>query len=125
VSQDGSRTYYDLQAVGAGETLQPLLYAIAAEQLTGKSVLEARLSYSTVRGGFEEEFVYVNSRTRGMLTEVLRTIDDHLRQGLLPAAPRAAACEYCDYRPICGPYEEERTARKPQLESLESIRRLR
>jgi len=34
----------------------------------------------------------------------------------LPAAPREGACEHCDYLPICGPYEEERVARRKQLE---------
>jgi RecB family exonuclease len=120
----GSRSFYELQAVGAGETLQPLLYALAAEKLMDKKAAEARLSYSTVRGGFEEEVVYLNSRTRSMLAQVLNTIDDHLRQGWLPAFPRLGACAYCDYRSLCGPYEEERTAAKPPIEGLVELRGL-
>jgi hypothetical protein len=42
----------------------------------------------------------------------------------LPAAPGPEACDSCDYRPVCGPYEEQRTARK-QSSSLQSLITLR
>ena len=41
-------------------------------------------------------------------------IDDDLAAGFLPAAPRDGACRYCDYRIVCGPYEEIRLRRKDQ-----------
>ena len=42
------------------------------------------------------------------------------REGFLPAAPAKGACRWCDYRPVCGPYEEMRvTARKPARPTLE------
>ena len=42
----------------------------------------------------------------------------------LPAAPRKRECEWCDYRVVCGPYEELRTGRKPK-QSVESLLLLR
>ena len=47
-----------------------------------------------------------------------------------PAAPgrrgRYSACDFCDSRVVCGPYEEERVARKPQaeLDALKALREL-
>jgi hypothetical protein len=37
-----------------------------------------------------------------------------LTDGFLPAAPVERACTWCDYRPVCGPYEEVRLKRKPK-----------
>jgi len=47
-----------------------------------------------------------------------------LKEGFLPAAPGVDGCRWCDYRPVCGPHEPVRTARKSQerLEDLESLR---
>jgi hypothetical protein len=38
-----------------------------------------------------------------------------------------SACTWCDYRPVCGPYEEIRTRKKPQapLKVLELLRKHR
>jgi ATP-dependent helicase/nuclease subunit B len=41
-------------------------------------------------------------------------VGDALEAGFLPAAPVHRGCEWCDYRPVCGPYEEVRTAKKKQ-----------
>jgi hypothetical protein len=44
----------------------------------------------------------------------------------LPAAPDNGQCDVCDYRVVCGPHEERRTARKAQgsLEPLLAVRAL-
>ena len=44
--------------------------------------------------------------------------------GSLPAFPRERACDYCDYRIVCGPYEELRSAKKDStpLRRLEGLR---
>jgi ATP-dependent helicase/nuclease subunit B len=118
----GDPTYYRLRAVGGGEVLQPLLYGLAAEALTGRSVTEAQLSYSTLRGGFETEPVQITQSTRKAAMQVLTTIDGMLRRGALPAAPRPGACRFCEYNPICGPYEEERAERKPYVPALNAVR---
>ncbi len=47
-----------------------------------------------------------------------------LVDGFLPAAPLERGCPWCDYRPVCGPYEEVRVKRKPR-ERLAALTRLR
>ena len=53
-------------------------------------------------------------------------IDRALETGRLLPAPRAGACRWCDFRPVCGPWEETRIKRKDpaQLADLEALRRL-
>jgi hypothetical protein len=55
---------------------------------------------------------------------VIDIIDESLKQGFVPAAPRKDACRYCDYTIVCGPYEESRTQRKnnDRLRLLEQLR---
>lgn len=113
------------EITGAGEVLQPLLYAMAAEQLySGKTVVEGRLFYATLRGGYESIRFRLDDRGRAEIGQVLATIDNALNRGVLLAAPRQGACERCDYITVCGPYEEERVGRKPP-ERLESLVQLR
>jgi ATP-dependent helicase/nuclease subunit B len=52
---------------------------------------------------------------------LLRTIDDAMRNGLLPAAPRKDGCKRCEYLPICGPYEEERVGEKLAIKLTEHL----
>ena len=54
----------------------------------------------------------------------LTKIDNAIIGGFLPAAPRKDGCKGCEYRPICGPYEEERVQSKPQpdLSALKELR---
>jgi ATP-dependent helicase/nuclease subunit B len=115
------------QCVRKGEVLQPLLYALAAEQALGEKVLTGRLHYATLRANYREIDIVLNDYTRGVAGKALAIIDDSLREGFLPAAPRAKACDNCDYRVVCGPYEEERTGRKskPELKSLRDLRTMK
>ena len=39
---------------------------------------------------------------------MLTIVDRAVEQGFLPAAPAERACTWCDFRPVCGPREEER-----------------
>jgi CRISPR/Cas system-associated exonuclease Cas4 (RecB family) len=110
--------------VGAGETLQPTLYALAAEQALGQPVSEGQLWYASSRGGFKERSVTLNAYSRRDATLVLTTIDAAIRTGDFPAAPRAEACEHCDFHRVCGPYEETRIALKTQ-DALGALIRLR
>jgi ATP-dependent helicase/nuclease subunit B len=110
---------------GGGEILQPVLYAQAAEALLGERVDVARLFYSTERGGYRSMEVPVNEYSDGALAKVIHVIDESLASGFLPAAPREGACTWCDYRIVCGPYEETRIRRKPKdrLVRLEELRK--
>ena len=110
--------------LGGGEVLQPMLYALAAEDIFGKAVQTSELSYCTQRGDYRRVEVSVNEESRKNTDSAIRLIDESLKEGFLPAAPRERACTYCDYRIVCGPYEELRTGRKSK-ERLARIEQLR
>jgi CRISPR/Cas system-associated exonuclease Cas4 (RecB family) len=112
--------------IGRGEHLQPLLYALAAETLFNAPVESGRLFYCTHRGRFQTITVDLSRNARKAVQLVALTINQAIRSGFLPAAPAERACEYCDYRLICGPYEPIRSSRKDRsrLEELEELRRM-
>jgi CRISPR/Cas system-associated exonuclease Cas4 (RecB family) len=114
--------------IGGGELLQPVLYALAAQALLageGERVDSGRLFYCTQRGGYLTIDVPLDDRSRGLASQVLGAVEDAVRRGFLPAAPRDGACDWCDYRAVCGPYEETRVAKKKQgdLAALIELRR--
>jgi RecB family exonuclease len=111
-----------------GEMLQPVLYALALEKIyPGATVRGARLHHITRAAAFETVDVPLDAAARAAADRVAATVGGALDQGFLPAAPRSGACRFCDYRPICGPHEEARVARKPQaaLARLATLRRQR
>lgn len=112
--------------VGGGEVLQPVLYALAVEAALGQPVVEARLFFATVAGGFSERVVKLDERARSLGVQVLQTIDAAIDHGFLPPAPRPGACSRCDFRLVCGPHEEIRVTRKDasQLGDLLKLRSL-
>jgi ATP-dependent helicase/nuclease subunit B len=112
---------------GSGRVLQPILYALAASQLLGKDVETGRLFYATQRGGYQQIAIPANPRARAFLTKLLQNIDEAIASGFLPPNPEKDACRICDYRTVCGPYEELRAAkqkdrRDERLEGLFEIR---
>jgi ATP-dependent helicase/nuclease subunit B len=113
--------------IGGGRFLQPTLYALAVERLLGESVESGRLYYCTSRGSYEERVVPLDDSARAAVNEFATTLAGAIEDGFLPAAPIEGQCEWCDYRPVCGPYEEMRAAMKPptRLAALERLRRLR
>jgi len=112
--------------VGGGRSLQPLLYGLAAEQLLGSPVEAGRLLYATQRGGYTPVEIKLDDRARQFLQKLLADIDASIATGFLPPAPAKDACEICDYRIVCGPYEERRLGKKDRhdvrLEPLTEIR---
>jgi len=110
--------------VGGGKYLQPVLYALACERLLEGSVEAGRLYYCTSDGGFTDVNVPLDDFSRGTAGIVVEIIDSALRKGFLPAAPEKGACDWCDYRAVCGPLEYIRTSRKPGKE-LYDLKRLR
>ncbi len=113
--------------VGGGRVLQPVLYALAAERLLGEPVESGRLYYCSSRGGYEERVVPLDDAARAAAREFASTVAGAITDGFLPAAPAEGGCRWCDYRMVCGPYEEMRVAQKPaaRLAALERLRRLR
>ncbi len=110
-----------------GTSLQPILYALAAEKLLPEDRIESgRLYYCTTAGGFEEREVPLDDRSRRSAALVAEVVDAALREPFLPAAPAKDACRFCDYKSVCGPYEEQRIERKwAGHEQLERLRELR
>jgi len=126
----GSNRTKDDLVIGGGETLQPLLYALAVEAVLGVSVSVSRLFFSTSKGGFAKNDVDITERSLRVIQHVLSDIDAAVTSGFLPPAPRLKsrtwnACEYCDFLAVCGPYEPERARRKDigAIERLEELRK--
>jgi ATP-dependent helicase/nuclease subunit B len=107
----GNRTRANL-VVGGGETLQPVLYGLAVEQVMAGPVTEGRLFFCTRAGQFAEIVIPLSETARQRGLEVLGVIDGAIARGFLPPAPRARACGFCDFRDVCGPNEEARTQSK-------------
>jgi ATP-dependent helicase/nuclease subunit B len=114
-----------LITTGHGETLQPLLYALAAGEMLGRPAGWGRLYFCTRRGGYRTFEVPVHDFSLLALGEVLDLLEHSLGTGFLPAMPREGACDRCDYRPVCGPWEPLRTGRKPKdaLALLNEVRK--
>ena len=110
--------------IGGGKVLQPVLYSLAAEKILEREVVSGRLFYCTQRGGYSTVAVPLDERSRGAARRLLETVDGALEDGFLPAAPAKDECRYCDYRRVCGPYEELRVQRKDgtRLNHLQAIR---
>ncbi len=113
--------------IGGGLTLQPVLYALALERMfPGKLVEGGRLYYCTAQAGFHPVWVPLDDAARAGAKAVVDTITRAMNEGFLPAAPAKGECTYCDYRVVCGPYEEMRTSRikfQDKLKPLEELRR--
>jgi ATP-dependent helicase/nuclease subunit B len=114
------------QIIDGGTSLQPLLYALAAEKLfAGQAEISAgRLYFCTARGGFAELEVALDEEGREAAIKIAGTIGDAVARGFLPAYPAKDECSWCDYRVVCGPHEERRVTGKP-VPQVEPLLRLR
>lgn len=114
--------------IAGGSQLQPALYALVLEKLfPGTRVSGGNAYYCTVRGEFERRHVELNELTRDAAQKLHASIARAFADGFFPAAPAENACENCQFRPSCGPYERERVAQKQpaRLEALEALRSIR
>ncbi|HYM81800.1 MAG TPA: PD-(D/E)XK nuclease family protein [Candidatus Limnocylindria bacterium] len=100
--------------IGGGKVLQPVLYALASERLLDEPVESGQLYYCTAAGGFEQRVVPLDDESREAMKNVVETVAKALADGFLPAYPDKGACNWCDYRQVCGPWEESRITRKPK-----------
>jgi len=121
----------DETVIGGGEILQPVLYALTLERMFPDSkVVDGVLYYCTSAGNFEKVEVPLNDNARASAHMVAKTVSDALVKGFLPTAPNIekkgySACTWCDFKDVCGPYEEIRTKKKPQapLKVLAELRK--
>ncbi len=108
--------------------MQPVIYGLVAEQIFGRTVAHARLSFATTAGGFSEHVVSLRPEARRSGIEALEIVDRAVAAGCLPPAPREGACRFCDFAAVCGPLEERRFDRKahdlPMIADLLELRRL-
>ncbi len=119
--------------ISGGEILQPVLYALVLEKLFPRATVESGvLYYCTAAGGFEQVPVPLDEEARNAARAMAKTISEAIAVGFLPAAPNKdakgySACTWCDFKGVCGPYEEIRTKKKPpqRLKSLIELRRQR
>ena len=91
-----------------GRALQPLLYALAYEALSGAPTASGRLYYATIRGTYLETVVDTASEeSRAVFEAFVDGLDRATRNGRFPALPNPGVsyrvCDYCDYLPVCGP----------------------
>jgi len=119
----GRARWPERMIVAGGEALQPLLYGLALEAATSQPVLEGRLWFCTAAGGFAERSVPLTGTTRRIGLEVLEIVDRGVEHAVLAPYPKEGACEWCDFRVVCGAGEERRTERKvegrfPDLDAL-------
>jgi ATP-dependent helicase/nuclease subunit B len=110
--------------IGGGKTLQPVLYALAAESVLKEKIYAGRLYYCTAAGGYEERIVEINDDARRASRDFVAIVKESLEAGFLPAAPDDRECDWCDYKRVCGPYEERRSKIKPEAR-LKSLKKLR
>lgn len=95
-----------------GTVLQPALYALAAENVLGKTVERSSLEFCTARGGYQ-------SRSPGNLKQAMQAalgaleqLDGAADKGHFPAYPGDGACSRCNYKPVCGSRAEHRSDNK-------------
>jgi ATP-dependent helicase/nuclease subunit B len=125
------RAKKDETVIGGGEILQPVLYALTLEKLFPKTKVEdGVLYYCTSAGGFEKVRVPLDADARAAAQMVAKTVNDALVKGFLPTAPNIekkgySACTWCDFRPVCGPYEEIRTQKKKAQARFKDLATLR
>jgi ATP-dependent helicase/nuclease subunit B len=111
--------------IAGGTELQPALYALVLEKLfPNNRITGGNAYYCTARGEFARRHVELSELTREAASQVHEAITRAFSEGFFPAAPAKDACNACEYRVVCGPYEEERV-RKKRAERLETLKALR
>ena len=116
----------EVVVIGGGRALQPLLYALALEALEPRHpIVEGRLYFCTSRGGYAERVVPLDDLGRDRVRRVLDEVDRAVDLPFLPAFPEPGGCARCDYLTVCGPREEQRTARKAEVVEIKAMLRMR
>lgn len=118
-----------------GRALQPLLYALAYEALTGSPAASGRLYYATIRGAYlATEVDAASEQSRAVFESFVAGLDRAVASGRFPALPNPGVtyrvCDYCDYLPVCGPRPaghgrtKARAGFAAALDEVDAVRRL-
>ena len=98
--------FEDVKCFGEGRVLQDALYSVAAEEILKKMkidpaprVVEGGYSFPTRRGEGKE--IIIKEVDRGELGRLLSELMKALKEGRFVVNPEAA-CDFCDYAPVCG-----------------------
>ncbi len=122
-----NRTRVGQTVVDGGRVLQPVVYGLALKALfPEETVFSGRLFFCTTAGGFTPYEIPLMGDAPKRGVEVLDIIDRAVEQGMLAARPAAEACEWCDFRVVCGDREVRRTGRKDAklFADLDALRKL-
>lgn len=106
--------------IDGGKLLQPALYALAISNALGAPVVESALEYCTRRGQYRTRAAQLPQAGETAL-EALDRLSQALEIGRLPTHPAARACEYCDYRKVCGPQAHLLALNKGADEGTEAV----
>ena len=108
-----NRTSVGKTVVDGGKVLQPVVYGLALKALfPEETVFSGRLFYCTTAGGFTPYEIPLMGDAPSRGIEVLEIIDRAVENGLLAAKPAHEACDWCDFRVVCGNDEARRTGPK-------------
>ena len=109
--------------IGGGAMLQPVLYSLAVEQALGTPVHVRAAVLLHVRRRLRRSRDPAQRANRRAGLEALEIVDRAIELGFLPAAPAERACTWCDFRPVCGPHDEQRASAQDAREAGRSRRR--
>jgi ATP-dependent helicase/nuclease subunit B len=113
----------DAQFKGGREVQLALYNRAARVMFPDHEVAEAVYYYSTATGDYKRKACPATPEVDETLTNVLATLDGLAMAGVF--APVADSCRFCDFQTVCGPFRENRAARKSSDPRLASFRRLR
>ena len=122
-----NRTRTGQTVVDGGRVLQPVIYGLALKSLLpDATVFSGRLFYCTTAGGFQSYEIPLMGEAPRRGIEVLEIVDRAVEHGALAARPAHDACKWCDFQPVCGRGEEQRTRRKDAklFSDLDALRKL-
>ena len=108
----GRARWPERMIVAGGEVLQPR--AVRPGARGGDGQPSSRGASLVLHGGrrVRGSVVPLTETTRRIGLEVLEIVDRGVEHGMLAPYPKDGACEWCDFRAVCGADEERRTAPK-------------
>jgi len=122
-----NRTRVGQTVVDGGKVLQPVVYGLALKALfPEETVFSGRLFFCTTAGQFTPYEIPLMGDAPKRGVEVLEVIDRAVENGMLAAKPAHEACDWCDFKVVCGSQEPRRTRRKdPKLfADLDALRKM-